>query len=348
MRVNIKGLLITYTCLVAVTMTLGACNDVKQSRVNKSINYVTINNLENEFREFLKQSSGKDFETKVTLWGEIVEAPHQVFYDEVIWNKEDEGFSEEERLEDLEKLFLKYDSHSQDILDFYPDLLDSLTHGSEVFQKRFPDFSIPVQAYLAPGVSWGGSVVPADNGINYLPLGVDLYEMRKMSATNKAPRSLVPHELFHAYNRQKSQSVLSQTDWLEDGRLFWQLWGEGLAMYGAHEVLPELTLQQVMLHPEYLEFTISPEELTLLSRKFLDEFSNPAIDLENPINYKKWFGVDSSAVKDGLPPAIGYYLGYLVVEHLIKEKNLTIEELSMWSMDDAEVPIKKALESFSE
>lgn len=334
---------ITITALVLV-----ACSHLDPVSPSSPKSYIAVNNLENEFRVFTQKSSGKSFADKVTLWEEIIESPHQAFYDKVLWRKDSGGLPEEKRLEALKRFFEKYEEHDADILKFYPEFLNSLEDGSQVFKKRFPEFSARIEAYLAPGITWGGSIVPTENGVYYLPLGVDLYGMKKMSSNNKIPSSLIPHELFHAYNMQKSNSNFSEEEWLKKGKLFWQLWSEGIAMYGAHEAIPDLTMEEVMLHPEYLNFKLSPKELKTLSAQFLREFNNPAIDIENPVNFKKWFGGDSSAIKEGLPPAIGYYLGYLVVDHLIKDKKLTIEELSMWSMTEAETPIKETLELFSQ
>ena len=84
-----------------------------------------------------------------------------------------------------------------------------------------------------------------------------------------------------------------------------------------------------------------------LARLFLEEIDNKAIDPDNPITVKKWFGVASTkALGADTPPMIGYYLGWRTIR-LIEESGITPSEFLSWDYEEARPHIISALQKIA-
>jgi len=99
----------------------------------------------------------------------------------------------------------------------------------------------------------------------------------------------------------------------------------GYLWYGV--VNGNMSVKNVMLAKEYDTFSFSPELNSWLASEFLKQYSDALINFENDKPRAKWFASNSTALRKDLPPAIGYYLGFLVVKYSIDNLGYTFEEL---------------------
>jgi hypothetical protein len=157
------------------------------------------------------------------------------------------------------------------------------------------------------------------------------------------------HETFHHYHFQTRTKrhpdfKISDEVYTKEGKLFWQLWDEGMAMWGTAYVANNFDPNYALMSDDPNRYNISKAQLQRYAKLFLEEIDNPAIDRKNPINVKKWFGArvkDNPLGKD-TPPMIGYYMGFLVIKR-INESGISREEFMGWNYEEARPYIVKEL-----
>jgi hypothetical protein len=154
--------------------------------------------------------------------------------------------------------------------------------------------------------------------------------------------------MFHHYHStiRGNKVDSSSENYLQNGKLFWQLWDEGMAVWGTGYIGENEILDYILLGANG---TYDPSQHNYYAKLFLKDLNNPAIDSKNPINFKKWFGsnVKNNPLGKNTPPMIGYYLGWLVIKG-IEERGIKREEFMSWDYKEAKPHIIKQLEIISQ
>ena len=91
---------------------------------------------------------------------------------------------------------------------------------------------------------------------------------------------LINHEIYHHYHAQLRNSHIEYQRYLTEGKLFWQLWDEGIATWGSGFITNNQNYHYAMLQ-DYQDY-IPCKNGAKLARKFLEKINNPAIGLEQP------------------------------------------------------------------
>lgn len=178
-----------------------------------------------------------------------------------------------------------------------------------------------VSVILVPIDYQGGTVKEISERNSIMPIGVNLLKTVSML------KSIVPHEFTHRYNGLKGGIPVDDETWVKKAKMYWSLWGEGLATYGTGIVTGDFSTTNLMLQSQYKTFVIDKKLESWLANQFLKQYSDALINFENDKPRAKWFASNSTDLRKDLPPAIGYYLGYLVVNYSIENLGYTFDEL---------------------
>ncbi len=330
----------TIFSLLFIAFFLSACS--------KSADELDIVNAQHPLLEHLLPSKGQDFSKREIIWDREIESLAPDFYKSVIWRADNAPDQwQEYRAEQLAALFDFYDSLSAaDIASAYSLFQKEYVAAHSDMKYKFPDYKANLKVMLVPGVSWGGSYIDrrSSGGKEYLALGLDWYLGQASPPSQSMVRSLIIHESFHDYHGQLRGGSVNERDYRDKGKLFWQLWDEGMASWGMGSVMGDQSPKTVMLMGyENYDGCRDPELATL----FLQEIDNKAIDVENPASVKKWFGVYQ--VKDlgeDTPPMIGYYLGWRTIR-LIEQGGISSDTFLSWDYATAKPYIIKSLEAIA-
>ncbi len=311
---------------------------------NFSYSAEIINQKEN-FNKFWTEAKGKDLDTQQKLFAKYIESVDPTFYKENVWGSTYSDTWQEERLETIKEIVGVYDKVGIKKIDETYDLYEKTAKDVfKLYEKRVPDYNSDIIVMLTPAITWGGSYMPGTNH-EYLGMGIDRYLMTPTILVEP----LMIHETFHHYHFQTRTKrhpdfKISDEVYTKEGKLFWQLWDEGMAMWGTAYVANNFDPNYALMSDDPNRYNISKAQLQRYAKLFLEEIDNPAIDRKNPINVKKWFGArvkDNPLGKD-TPPMIGYYMGFLVIKR-INESGISREEFMGWNYEEARPYIVKEL-----
>lgn len=168
------------------------------------------------------------------------------------------------------------------------------------FQKVFPDFRPATDFYVTVSFTFRGKVVQV-GGKDAFGIGLDFLDPAR-------PQELaitIAHELSHLYHFQSFDPR---------GGLYRTLWAEGLAAYASAVVVPGHKMSA------YLGF--SGEKMNrceaLLGQMALELRKNMG---ENDARLRRiYFGAEPNDTQ--IPSEAGYYVGYLIIEALAKDRPL--------------------------
>ena len=275
----------------------------------------------NCFKEFIdgyKNDTVADYK----LWEEtIFNKTHN--YLEIEFNK-----SQEADLEYVKRSYYK----------FHCNILKekSIIENTQLFEENiedivqktvtyYGDLTDTIHVIILPYAGQGGTVKNIGHRNSIMPIGVNLVK------SVKTLNSIVPHEYTHRYNQLKNGLPESNDIWVNEAKMFWSLWGEGMATYGTGMVTNNFDIDNLLLSSKYENFPkdiIDYENLdSWLAKEFLKQHNDPLIDYENDSHRTKWFASNSKALRADLPPAIGYYLGYKVVKYCVDIEGYSFYDL---------------------
>jgi uncharacterized protein YjaZ len=165
-----------------------------------------------------------------------------------------------------------------------------------------------VDYYLTVSFSFNGKVVDV-RGSNVLAIGLE-----KFTPDSPELPMTIAHEQFHLYHLSGFST---------QGALYRSVWEEGLATYASALVVPGYRLSQ------YLGFSVNrmneiADNFSQLCAKLLEEMSST-----DPSMKRAFLGAEENDL--GIPPACGYYLGFILVQKLTEQYSL--EELAGWDAD---------------
>jgi hypothetical protein len=197
----------------------------------------------------------------------------------------------------------------------------------ESFVAAFPDVEPIGQVYLLHSVGemdGGGRTV---NGRNYLVFGADV--MARLYQPGQE-RAFFHHELFHVYHNQFFQDC---------SQVWCGVWREGLATYVAHQLNPDATDLELLLtspRPIRQEVDADPERAICAVRALLHSESNEDMGAL----------LRGNRNLEGLPPRVGYYIGYLAAREAGRTRSP--QELAHLSVAEAGPIMEAALASLAE
>jgi hypothetical protein len=178
------------------------------------------------------------------------------------------------------------------------------------FVSAFPDFRCNFPIYLTAtfGILDGAGRIVA--GRPSMVVGVDT--VSGYESVSQLP-VFFSHELFHRYHYQAA----GFSDDLSEKDLIWRsLWAEGLATYVSAKLNPAKSLAEVLLQRD-LEARSQP-----LLPKMAVQLAAALDQMDSKI-YGKFFQYgDPEAERSGWPSRAGYYVGYLVAQHLARRHSL--------------------------
>ncbi|MCY9855300.1 hypothetical protein [Vibrio mediterranei] len=294
-----------------------------------------IINLSKEAVNLSKSNMTMSDKEIINYWDDNIESIEPTYFRQIY---------EGNKKETILKAFNLYQHLSKDnIEEVYSLYESSVVDVLNSYREKVPDYdSAGLKIVIAPGVTWGGQYFKIDHS-DYLALGVDLY----LSSPEKIKEKLnilITHEIFHHYHSQTRGYAFDYQKYLKDGKLFWQLWDEGMATWGEGFVGDNQNYKYVMFQ-DYSEYKPCLHDAQL-AELFIKEIDNPAIDRENPVNFKKWFGSGSSSLLgSGVPGAYGYYLGWNVINNI--SKSIPREEFMSWDYQRAKPYIIDQLNNMS-
>lgn len=179
----------------------------------------------------------------------------------------------------------------------------AVTKAQRSFDKAFPDFRCRAFVGISAAFfQFDGHTYADRSGRTHLLFGLELIALLHDKADLPA---FFDHELFHLYQSQ----VGPRSD---NDELVWRaLWKEGLATYASRRLNPGLSVSQVLFFPTDLKAQVDADRPRIAGLLLQD--------LDSADGYGRWFQARPSP---GIPMRSGYYLGYLLAEHLGRGKSL--------------------------
>jgi len=297
-------------------------------------------NQSSEFQYFLKTTKASDFAEAEALYAELFEAKNPMFYAEGVYYKGLIDDWQAYRRKTLEQRFKQYREHSPEAFLAAYSTFDQAAHqGITEFREHFSNYTPNFQVNLVPGITWGGSIVPTSDGKKFLTLGVDLLVLNPELLKDTDLPFLVVHEVSHAYHSDQHGQKINYRRLKEEFTLANRMWQEGMANWISWQVRPDHDLGLQMsgrkldrcalgeLAPKFQE--ISHLLAFADGRKFTQDWFSPSptMQLSNGTTVE---------------PMVGYMLGALAIDELIKAGN-TPDELLSLSYDDIAKPLARGL-----
>jgi hypothetical protein len=274
--------------------------------------------LEDEFRSYLQRARTLNEEERLLLWSQLVEGPHKKLYGSFMPLEIPER---QKRLNEQRQLWLKrYDELGPEMLERFPQMERDIPRYLEEFKSVFPALEDTFTIYVLPAMFFNGKTATVDQQ-QALLFGLDQIVER-----NDDLGLLFSHELFHIYHEQ-----VAGVDELDDGEIFmtWPLWGEGMATYVSERFNPEA---EIFMDQKLAE--VNPDEIPWLAQRFLTVSHLSKQSEEAPEAYSTWFSSSHpSSVRPGLPPRLGYLLGYHVAREL--SRSYSLDTLARWTPSEA-------------
>lgn len=294
-----------------------------------------------EFKKFCEESKGLEFEEKLLLWERYIESPNQDLYNCIVWEAISTPNWDKYRIHNLKYSFKKYEDNHKDILDSFEKINEAIDRAFVFFENAFPgvDFSNLVVVIIPTVGCFNGKVENSceDPNTIFLGLGADFITW----TPEYDLETICIHEMAHIlhFNLSKiNKSVL-----LGDTDMTFPLFFEGLATWMSKYLYKEKILKDIFLGTQDDVDSMTKNNIALMSKEYI-EISSIKVSENDFSNYIKWFDAGVIAI-DSLPNRLGYYLGYYVVDGIIKNSDL--KEIICWDIDRIRTEVIKQLKDLS-
>lgn len=324
-----------------VLLMLFGCSHSSKTESKLMHNYQVVN-LGKNFSQFWEKSKAEPFEVQLRIWDEVIEAPYQEFYNEMVWQKSRNPQWRERKLRRLKEFFGKYPTLYPAMMSEFDQFDSTLKLQIEKFVQFFPDANFDLPIYAAPTVTFNGKGGEGGESGDKLGKTVLAFGIDMIIDLKNDPDVLYSHELFHIYHT--SAIGMNEQVFFKQGRLTLPLWLEGLATYVSQKMNPNASPNAVLMDKDLPK--VSRPQIRQLAKMFLKESDEAAFDMNKPEIYKKWFAVDPGFKLQGpFPARSGYLLGLKVAEDL--SKNHSLHEMVHWNVDAIHSHVKIALSNLS-
>ena len=275
------------------------------------------------------------------IWTETQKQPQpqRVTYFKSEWAKVIPGFYDVKRLEKYGTTPAKYDEFIGKMLVAYPDKRTDIRRVSGEFHARFAPALATFETAFGPmrgfpPIYLVHSHNEFDGGTRELPEGVRLMFGADVIAklyTGKPIEPFFHHELFH---------LMHSRTFPECDQVWCSLWAEGLAVYVASQLNPQVDDDGLMLNMP------SPLRPAVESHKAEAVCAVAArLDSEEGKDYAPLFMGGGEPLSANLPRRFGYYVGYLIAQDLGKSRSL--KELAALTPAQARPLIDQSLASMA-
>lgn len=181
-----------------------------------------------------------------------------------------------------------------------------LLAGVHRFHRAFPNFRPNCDFYLTVSFSFHGKVADL-NGAKVLSLGLENFDPHRPELD-----IIIAHELFHIHHFATFSAA---------GGLYRGVWAEGLATYASAVLVPGHRLSR------YLGF--SPRRMNQIHDNYQRIVEFIRRNLDNPDHAVKRACLGMEDNRLGVPPGCGYYIGFDVVQALIK-RGERLADMARW------------------
>lgn len=268
-----------------------------------------VYNVTDDFIAYAEQASGDDAAGRQTKWDQMLEGKWLAFFNDVLYR----GLTGQDRENYKSQIIDQFWNEIVPKLDTLKQVNSTAAQktldGRTTFQNMFTDFDPKADYYLTVAFSFHGKAVEVA-GQPALALGLENFapDEPELDIT-------IAHEQFHLYHFTTFDAA---------GGLYRGVWAEGMAVYASTVVLPGYRMTQ------YLGFT--GEQVDSMWNLFDDltaDIRNNLSSSDQTIK-RAYLGVEPNDT--WIPPGSGYYIGFYVVDALVKEGN-TLADLTRWDKD---------------
>ena len=176
------------------------------------------------------------------------------------------------------------------------------------FRKTFPDYRCDFTFYIAPSFGHMDGAATAVSGEHRIIFAPDV--IPRLHPLNEL-KVLIDHETFHVYHHQASGSFGLDEEAIPTLEV--ALWSEGLATFVSQRMNPGVSLDVALLQPGIPEG--ARPHLPAIATELLAH-----LEERDESTYTRYF--EGGNPLAGYPPRAGYYVGFLIAEHLSKRYTL--------------------------
>ncbi|MEI6308677.1 MAG: DUF2268 domain-containing putative Zn-dependent protease [bacterium] len=275
-------------------------------------------NLVEAFLSYADEGRDRSEEERTSLWLTRLESLDPSFFNEVLYRKLEGAERDLFRQSLIEQFWNEIVPNVETLRQVNREAPQLIQDGRSAFQQQFPRFDPQTDYYLTVSFSFNGKVVDLQ-GRNTLAIGLE-----KFTPGSPELPMTIAHEQFHLYHL---------AGFSIQGALYRSVWEEGLATYVSALVVPGYRLSQ------YLGFSV--DRMNEIADRFSELCGRLAGEMSStdPSMKRAFLGVEENDL--GIPPACGYYLGFILVQRLTEQYSL--EELASWDADRVYREMQNAL-----
>jgi uncharacterized protein YjaZ len=312
---------------IVVVLSMLSCSSKSTKSSIPGPTYKVVN-LGPDFERFLIKAQEKPFEEQLKFWNEYIEAPHQDFYDVMVWQKSENPQWEERKNRRLKEFFAKYPMLYPKMMIEFMRFDANLAAQIYKFQKAFHDAKFDMTVYAAPTTTFNGKAGEGGEDTHKLGKSILAFGIDMMVDRQTDPDILYSHELFHVYHSEVAGFKIQDSP--PDQRLTFPLWLEGLATYVSQQMNPNASAGQVFMDENLAK--VSEADLHKLAKRFLKEANEKSFDEAKPEINLKWFSAQYKDQPKDIPTRAGYLLGFKVAQILAQKH--TLQEMVHWKADE--------------
>jgi hypothetical protein len=295
----------------------------------------TVVDLMPRYWAFRDSTAGLAVTEQVRAFRRMVMAAEPRFYEQVI------GTTSDERLAEYLSTMAPLDSAMRRVSR---EMADAIPTAWGRVSRMFGGMKPGVRVYVVPSVfQSNGQVRYVDDSIvvmlgpdvqTYVEVVIDSGRAGMTSEIN------IEHELSHYHHwRVNPEIAQSARSFFQPGAyspLYYNLWSEGFATWGARRLNPDKPLAAI-LGPG-LDPARGPELLPSLAREFLDRFESTREDDVRDLFYL-------SGRRKDIPLRSAYYVGYQVAAWLARTR--TPAQLATLGGDELKRGVREALNAMA-
>lgn len=264
---------------------------------------IKVVNFIDDFIEYYKKSESLPIDKKIQLWSSQYERLDPELFDTFLYKRASS------KGDAIQAALLKYPEKMPLLTGIRSRIVGLVENDLKVFQEDFHEIKLKLDLVFLPGDFSLGGMSTKYRGKPFLIV------CPEMAQDLNGIRRLIIHELFHAFHNAANKNNEG------DERIEAWILQEGLAVYFESLHGPDWQPQSIFPgspkeQREYLQQTEAREAKLI---KLLES----DIGKRDRTTRVNWIGI--SRHHDVIPPAAGYYLGYLVVKKL--RQSLSIAEI---------------------
>lgn len=276
----------------------------------------TLTDLTGAYADFYDRTTGMAPDARVAAFKAQMDPLFPGFYDVGRM----EGMAPERYDANIARSFAEFPERRAAFIRTAAAFQSMLRPAISSFTETFPDFHSIGHIYLLHSLGEMDGGTRTIRGQNFLIFGADM--IARIYPQGQT-RPFFHHELFHVYHAQ----FFSDCD-----PLWCSLWQEGLAVYVAAQLNPGADDNQLTLtFPEPIRPAVDADP-----PRAICAVSALLMSTRHEDYSRVFFG---NAHLDGLPPRVGYYVGYLAVREAARTHSL--QDLAHLSHEQA-LPVLQA------